>query len=85
MHLLLHLLTVKSTTKPRKKSFPLDDIRKDPDALYALIKMISKEKEAADAEDEQSSETSVTKDPYYLYNQEWFGHDKEDADDLAKD
>ena len=64
---------------------PLDEIRKDPDALYALIKMISKEKEAANSEDERSSEASITKDPYYPYNQEWFGHDEEDADDLAKD
>ena len=46
----------------------MDEIRKDPDALYALIKMISKEKEAADAEDEQSSKASVTKDPYYPCN-----------------
>ena len=33
----------------------------------------------------------VTKDPYYPYPQnypypqDWFGHDEEDADDLAKD
>ena len=40
--------------------------------------MISKEKEAADAKDEWSSEASVTKDPYYPYNQEWFGHDEEE-------
>ena len=52
---------------------------------YALIKMISKEKEIADSEDEQSSEASVTKNPYYPYNQEWFGHDEKDADDLTKD
>ena len=77
--------TVKSTTKPRKKGSHLDEIRKDPDALYALIKMISKEKVDVDSEDERSFETSVTKDLYYPYNQEWFGHDKEDADDLAKD
>ena len=60
--------TVKSTAKPRKKGSPLDEIRKEPDNLYALINMISKEKEAADAEDEQSSEASVTKDLYYPYN-----------------
>ena len=76
---------VKPPIKPRKKSSPLDEIRKDPNALYALIQMISKEKEAADSEDEWSSATSVRKDPYYPYNQEWFGHDEEDADDLAKD
>ena len=60
--------TVKSTAKPRKKGSPLDEIRKEPDTLYALIKMISKEKEAADAEDERSSEASVTKYLYYPYN-----------------
>ena len=26
-----------------------------------------------------------TKDPYYLYNQECFDHDEENANDLAKD
>ena len=62
--------TVKPSTKPRKKGSPLDEICKDYDALYALIKMTSKEKEAADSEDERSSEASVTKDPYYPYNQE---------------
>ena len=77
--------TIKSTAEPRKKGSPLDEIHKDPDALYALIKMISKEKEAIDSEDERSSKASVTKDPYYPYNQEWFGHDEENADDLAKD
>ena len=77
--------TVKSTAKPRKKSSPLDEICKDPDALYALIKMISKEKEATDTEDERSSEASVTKDPYYPYNQEWFGHDEEETHDSAED
>ena len=60
--------TVKSIAKPRKKGSTLDEIRKDPDVLYALIKMISKEKEAANAEDECSSKASVTKDPYYPCN-----------------
>ena len=60
--------TVKSIAKPRKKGSTLDEIRKDPDVLYALIKMISKEKEAANAEDECSSIASVTKDPYYPCN-----------------
>ena len=76
--------TVKPSTKPRKKGSPLDEIRKDPDALYALIKMISKEKEVADSKDEWSSEASVTKDPYYPYNQEWFGHDEEETQDQQK-
>ena len=77
--------TVKSIAKPRKKGFPLDEICKDPDALYALIKMISKEKEAADAKDERSLEAYVIKDPYYPYNQEWLGHDEEETHDSAKD
>ena len=53
--------TVKSTTKPRKKGSHLDEIRKDPDALYALIKMISKEKVVVDLEDKRSYEASITK------------------------
>ena len=47
--------TVKPPVKPRKKGSPLDEIRKDPDSLYALIKMISKEKEATGLDDERSS------------------------------
>ena len=35
---------VKPPVKPKKKGSPLDEIRKDPDALYALIQMIAKEK-----------------------------------------
>ena len=76
---------VKPLVKPRKKSSPLDEIRKDPNALYALIQMIAKEKEAADSKDERSSAASITKDPYYPYNQEWFAHDEDDANYLAKD
>ena len=53
--------------------------------LYALLTKMIKEDEAADSDDERSSQASVTKDPYYPYNQEWFGHDEDDADDLAKD
>ena len=71
---------VKPFAKPRKKGSPLDEIHKGPDALYALIKMISKEKEAANSE-ERSFEASVTNDPYYPYNQEWFGHDEEETND----
>ena len=78
--------TVKSFAKPRKKGSPLDEIRKDHDALYALLKMISREKEAVDdSGDERSSEASVTKNPYYPYNQEWFGYDEEDTLDLPED
>ncbi|KAK9984743.1 hypothetical protein SO802_034268 [Lithocarpus litseifolius] len=58
----------------------------DPGALYALLKLISKEKVADDgSEDERSSEASISKNPYYPYNQEWFGHDEEDNPNLAED
>ena len=63
--------TVKPPTKPKKKDSPLKEICKDLDALYALLKKIIKEEEAAanhDSEDELSSEVSVTKNPYYPYN-----------------
>ena len=82
---------VKPPVKSKKKGSPLDAIRKDPDALYALLTKIIKEDEAAYSDDERSSQASVSKDPYYPYPQvypypqDWFGHDEEDADDLAKD
>ena len=38
-----------------------------------------------DSGDEQSSKASVTKNPYYPYNQEWFSHDEEDTLDLPED
>ena len=77
--------------KSKKKGSPLDAIRKDPDALYALLTKMIKEDETANSDDERSSQASVPKDPYYPYPQvypypqDWFGHDEEDADDLAKD
>ena len=68
--------TVKSSTKSKKKSSPLDDICKDLDALYALLKLKWKEEEVADnhdSEDEMSSEASIANNPYFPYNQELFG------------
>ena len=62
---------VKPSAKPKKKSSPLEDIHKDPDALYALLKLKWKEEEAAnnhDLEDELSSEAFVANNPYYPYN-----------------
>ena len=38
-----------------------------------------------DSGDERSSKASVTKNPYYPYNQEWFGYDEEDTLDLPED
>ena len=79
--------TVKPPTKPKKKDSPLKEILKDLDTLYALLKKLIKEEEAAanhDSKDELSSKASITKNPYYPYNQELFGHD-EDTPDLAED
>ena len=81
---------VKPPVKSKKKGSPFDAIRKDPDALYASLTKMIKEDEAANSEDDRSSQASVKKDPYYpfpqnySYPQDWFGHDEEDADDLAK-
>ena len=75
---------VKPPVKSKRKGSPLDEICKDPDALYALLTKMIKEKDATNSDDERSFQASVTKDPYYPYNQEWFGHDEKDANDLAK-
>ena len=47
--------------------------------------MIFKEANNHVVGDERSSEASITKNPYYPYNQEWFGHDEEDTPNLAED
>ena len=60
--------------------------------------MIFKEVDNHVAGDEQSFEAFVTKNknkkkkekqkkenPYYPYNQEWFGHDEEDTPNLVED
>ena len=76
---------VAPSVKSKKKSSPLDAIRNDPEALYALLSKMVKEDEAANSDDEKSSQVSVSKDPYcqtYPYPQDWFGHDEENADDL---
>ena len=39
--------------KSKKKGSPLDAIRKDPDALYALLTKMIKEDEAANSDDER--------------------------------
>ena len=78
---------VKPFAKLKKKGSPLVEIRKDPDSLYALLKLKWKEEEAVDnhdSEDELSSEASAVNNPHYPYNQELIGHDEEDTFDLAK-
>ena len=46
---------IKTPVKSKKKGSPLDAIRKDPDALYALLTKMIKEDEAANSDDERSS------------------------------
>ena len=76
--------TIEAPVKPKKEmaSF-LDNIKKDPDAMYSLLQMMAREKLSTDG---QCSNIPVPKSPYYPYNQEWFGHDEDDEDpDLAED
>ena len=40
------------SVKSKKKSSPLDAIRNDPDALYALLSKMIKDDEAANSDDE---------------------------------
>ena len=66
----------------------MDAIRKNPNALFALLSKMIKEDEAANSDDKKFSQVFVTKDPYYQtypYPQDWFEHDEANADDLAKD
>ena len=78
---------VATSGKSKKKSSPLDAIRNDPEALYALLSKMVKDDEAANSDDEKSSPVSVSKDPYcqtYPYPQDWFGHDEENVEDLIR-
>ena len=75
---------VASSTKSKKKSSPLDAIRNDPVALYALLSKMVKDDEAPNSDDEKTSQVSVSKDPYYQiypYPQDWFAHDEENPED----
>ena len=79
--------SVKTTVKSKNKGSPLDEICKDPDALHALLKLICEKEKAAKehvSEDEWSFGASVAVNPYYPYNQDFFGHDEE-TPDLVED
>ena len=77
------------STRSKKKSSPLDAIRNDPDALYALLSKMVKDDEtpnfdATNSDDEKASQVSVTKDPgyqIYPYPQNWFAHDEENPEE----
>ena len=55
--------------------------------MYALLKLICEKEKAAEehgSEDEWSFEASVVVNPYYPYNQDFFGQNEETLD-LAED
>ena len=80
--------TSSAKTFDKKKKSPLDDL--SGDALYALLKQKWREEEATDnATSEEGSKASskasvVDKNPYYPYNQEFFGHDEDSTPDLGE-
>ena len=74
-----------SSTKDAKpstkiKSSPIEDLRKNFDALFALLKW-AKEATANQGDSKTSFEESVTHNPY---DQELFGHHEDNALDLEE-
>ncbi|KAL0008768.1 hypothetical protein SO802_010270 [Lithocarpus litseifolius] len=70
---------VKPPVKPKKKGSPLDDLRRDPDALFALLKCaedLVANRTSEGEESKASSEAFVANNPYFPYDQELFGHDE---------
>jgi len=75
----------KNAKPPAKnKRSPIDDLRKNPDALLALLKW-AEEAVANQGETKASSEESVAHNPYFPYGQELFGHDEDNTPDLQED
>ena len=77
--------SIKNAKPPAKnKSSPIDDLRKNPDALLALLKW-AEEAIVNQGESKASSEESVAHNPYFPYGQELFGHDEDNTPDLQED
>ena len=75
----------KNAKPPAKnKSSPIDDLRKNPDALLALLEW-AEEAVTNQGETKASSEESVAHNPYFPYDQELFGHDEDNTPDLQDD
>ena len=75
----------KNVKPPAKnKSSPIDNLRKNPDALLALLKW-AEEAVANQEESKAFSEESVAHNPYFPYDQELFGHDEDNTPDLQED
>ena len=80
----------KSSAKTKKKKFAFDGLSRS--AIIAQLKQQWKDEEEAanadlddDQESKASSEAFVANNPYYPYNQELFGHDKNSTPDLGED
>ena len=72
MHLLPHLLKMLNhLLRPRRRVLLWMHSARTLMILYALLTKMIKEDEAADSDDERSSQASVTKDPYYPYPQNY--------------
>ena len=75
----------KNVRPPTKnKSSPIDNLRKNPDALLALLKWVE-EAVANQEESKASLEESIAHNPYFPYDQELFGHDENNTPDLQED
>ena len=76
--------SIKDAKPPAKiKSSLIDDLRKNPDALFALLKW-AEETAANQGDSKVSSEESVTHNPYFPYDQELFGHNENNTPDLGE-
>ncbi|KAL0001909.1 hypothetical protein SO802_015690 [Lithocarpus litseifolius] len=75
---------VKPFVKPKKKSSPLEDLQRDPNALFALLKcaeeLVANRTSGVEKESKASSEESVANNPYFPYDQKLFGHDEDSPD-----
>ena len=75
----------KNVKPPAKnKSSPIDNLRKNPNALLALLKWVE-EAVANQEESKASSEESVAHNPYFPYDQGLFGHDEDNTPNLQED
>ena len=68
----------------KNKSSLIDNLRKNPDALLALLKW-AEEAVANQEESKASLEEFVAHNPYFPYDQELFGHDEDNTPDLQED
>ena len=73
--------STKDAKPPAKiKSSPIDDLRKNPNALFALLKW-AEEAAANQGDSKASSKEYVT---HNTYDHELFGHDEDNAPDLGE-